>query len=85
MTIFKRVFVSFLAAGLALFAAPGYATEIENPEDMPRPSFETVDSNLDGVITPDEAEGSWLAREFAHADANQDGLIDRNEYETAMS
>jgi hypothetical protein len=37
------------------------------------------------VITPSEAEGSWLAEVFADVDANQNGLIDRNEYETAIS
>ena len=54
-------------------------------DDKAKPSFETVDSNLDGVITPTEAEGSWLAQKFADADSNQDGLINRSEYDTAMS
>ena len=71
------------------------ADEIANPtetdesgktiEDGAKPSFETVDSNLDGVITPDEAEGSWLAAKFADVDSNEDGLINRSEYDTAMS
>ena len=77
--------VIFLIAGLAAFATSGIAGETESPEEQPKPSFETVDSNLDGVITPTEAEGSWLASVFADVDSNQDGLINRSEYDTAMS
>ena len=85
MKLLKRIYVVCLAAGLAWFAAPGFAGETETPEDSPKPSFETVDSNLDGFITLDEAEGSWLADVFAVVDANEDGLVNRSEYETAMS
>lgn len=90
MTNSKRAFVIFLTAGLSSFATAAYVTEIESPEaESPelsnRPSFETVDSNLDGVITPEEAKGSWLASVFADVDTNQDGLVNRNEYETAMT
>lgn len=92
MTTLNR---TFLVLFLASFAMAGYAGDTENPEKTvpdqtteksdAKPSFETVDSNLDGVITPDEAEGSWLAAKFADVDANEDGLINRNEYDTAMS
>jgi hypothetical protein len=81
----KPVLAGILAAGLAWFAPAGYANEAENPEADPRPSFESLDANLDGVITPGEAEGSWLAAVFAEVDINQNGLIDRNEYESAIS
>ncbi|MDT8321501.1 MAG: EF-hand domain-containing protein [Xanthomonadales bacterium] len=85
MSFFKPVFAGILAAGLAWFTPAGYANEAEEPEAVPKPSFETVDANLDGVITPSEAEGSWLAAVFTDIDVNQDGIINRNEYETAIS
>jgi hypothetical protein len=88
MTLFKSVTAGVLAAGLGLLALSAYATEAQEPQDpeaSPKPTFETVDANLDGVITQSEAEGSWLAEVFADVDANQDGLINRNEYETAIS
>lgn len=46
------------------------------------PSFEEVDANMDGTISQDEAavvEGLDLAT----ADTNQDGSLDRSEYEAA--
>lgn len=85
MTLFKLVFIGFLAAAATWFIPSAQAGEAEDPEASPKPSFETVDANLDGVITPSEAEGSWLASEFADVDANQDGLVNRSEYETAIS
>lgn len=85
MTQFKPVFAALFAAGLGWFALSGYATEPEDAETAPKPAFETVDTNLDGVITPTEAEGSWLADVFTDVDANEDGLVNRSEYETAIS
>ena len=85
MTLFKPVFAGLLAAGLGWLSLSAYATEPADTETDPKPSFETVDANLDGVITPTEAEGSWLAEVFADVDANEDGLVNRNEYETAIS
>jgi hypothetical protein len=80
----QPVYVVLTATLLTVFATAGYAAEAEGVEASPKPSFETMDSNLDGLITPDEAEGSWLASVFTDADANQDGLINREEYETAL-
>ena len=85
MTLFKLVFAGILAAGLGWFTSSAYATEPEGAETGPKPNFETVDANLDGVITPTEAEGTWLADVFTDVDANEDGLINRNEYDTAIS
>jgi hypothetical protein len=85
MTLFKPVFASILAAGLGWLTLSAYATEPEDAETGPKPTFETVDANLDGVITPTEAEGTWLADVFADVDADEDGLINRNEYDTAIS
>lgn len=85
MTLFKLVFAGIVAAGLGWFTSSAYATEPEDAETGPKPTFETVDANLDGVITPSEAEGTWLAEVFTDVDANEDGLINRNEYDTAIS
>lgn len=74
-----------LLAGLAWFAPPGYATETLDSEVVVRPSFEVLDTNGDNVITPTEAEGTWLAEVFGEVDVNQDGLVNRNEYETGMA
>lgn len=85
MTLFKLVFAGILAAGLGWFTLSAYAGEPEDAEAGPKPTFETVDANLDGVITPTEAEGTWLAEVFTDVDADEDGLINRNEYDTAIS
>lgn len=85
MTLFKLVFAGILAGGLGWFTFSAYATEPEDSETGPKPTFETVDANLDGVITPTEAEGTWLADAFTDVDANEDGLINRTEYDTAIS
>ena len=47
------------------------------------PAFEDVDTNSDGMISPQEAtvvEGL----DFQTADANQDGSLDQDEYEAAI-
>jgi EF hand len=47
------------------------------------PSFDNVDTNMDGAISPQEAsviEGL----DFTAADKNQDGKLDRAEYEAAV-
>lgn len=85
MSFLKPVLAGTLAAGLSWFTPAGYANEAEDPQAGRKPDFETLDANLDGVITPGEAEGSWLAAVFAEVDLNQDGLITRNEYESAIS
>lgn len=46
------------------------------------PAFEEVDANGDGMISEEEAE-AVEGLDFATADANQDGAIDRVEYEEA--
>ena len=44
------------------------------------PAFEEVDQNSDGQISQQEA-GVVEALDFATADADQDGTIDRSEYQ----
>jgi hypothetical protein len=86
MTQIKTVFAALLTVGLVWFVTPmlAHATEADTAEDPAKPKFEAVDTNQDEVITPSEAEGTWLAQVFGDVDANQDGLINRTEYESAM-
>lgn len=81
----KTAITSLLAGGLLTLAVSGFAGDTKPAEDSEKPAFDTVDANLDGVITPTEAKDSWLEEAFADVDANQDGLINRSEYETALS
>ena len=43
------------------------------------PVFEEVDANQDGRLTSDEC-AVIAGLEFAYADMNQDGILDRQEY-----
>jgi hypothetical protein len=85
MTHLKTAITTLLAGGLLTFAISGFAGEEGTADEGDKPQFDTVDANLDGVITPTEAENTWLAEAFAKVDSNQDGLINRSEYETAAS
>lgn len=68
-----KVSVTLLALG---FAGAALAQEA--------PSFEEVDQNSDGMISQEEA-ASVEGLDFATADTNQDGSLDRNEYQQASS
>lgn len=46
------------------------------------PSFDDVDANADGAISEEEAQ-AVEGLDFATADANQDGQLDRAEWEQA--
>ena len=91
MKLSKSTFLTSLTVVLAAFALNAFAgegepQESEEPEATTEtPAFEELDANLDGVITPMEAEQSWLAEVFADIDLNQDGLINRSEYESGIS
>jgi hypothetical protein len=91
MKLSKSTFLTSLTVALAAlsinaFAGEGEPKEPEQPAaTIETPAFEELDANLDGVITPMEAEDSWLAEAFADIDLNQDGLINRSEYESGIS
>jgi len=87
MTQLKTVVAAILAVGLLTFATSTFAGDKGEGDESPKPKFDTVDANLDGVITPAEAKDTWLNSDgaFAKVDANHDGLINRSEYETAVS
>ena len=84
-TASTTLLATLLAGGLLTLATSGFAGEEGKADTAEKPKFDTVDANLDGVITPTEAENTWLAESFAKVDSNQDGLINRSEYETAIS
>ena len=46
------------------------------------PPFEQLDTNRDGVLLPEEAEGA-ISVEFSEADTNGDGGLSRSEYAAA--
>lgn len=49
-----------------------------------KPTFETLDANKDGVLTPDELKARKAARAermFKRVDANADGKIDKAEFD----
>ncbi|MEM1145231.1 MAG: hypothetical protein AAF671_05815 [Pseudomonadota bacterium] len=49
------------------------------------PTFAEIDRNRDGNITTTEAAGTWLASSFAAVDTNENGLVDEQEYNEALS
>lgn len=80
----KTVLIS--AAGLAAsLAFAGQAPDPSKETSTDVPKFEELDSNADGMITPTEARGTWLATNFTKADSNQDGNVTRAEYDKVAS
>jgi len=63
---------TLLALGALTLSAAAFAQQ-------ELPSFEDVDANGDGMINETEA-GRVAGLDFAVADANKDGNIDREEY-----
>lgn len=88
MNLIKSAIIGTLTAALAVFALSGFAGEtgetVES-EAMDKPAFEELDANIDGVITADEAQETWLAAVFQDVDQDKDGVINRSEYDTAAS
>lgn len=100
MKLTKIAFIGALASAFALFALAGYAgdtqkaadqakqaaaTQMANSQDTDKPAFEKLDANLDGVISKDEAADTWLAPIFAKVDKDHNGLVNRTEYQSAIS
>ena len=56
-----------------------------NGEMHSAPDFTTLDTNRDGMVTPDEAQAfTDLAAVFSQADRNQDGRLSEDEYTAAV-
>lgn len=83
-TIWTRALTA--AAGSLIATAALAATSDMTPAtpDTP-PAFEKIDKNQDGTVSKSEAQGSWLASQFAAVDANHDGTVSRAEYQKATS
>ncbi|RFA31350.1 hypothetical protein CAI21_01610 [Alkalilimnicola ehrlichii] len=64
-----------LVLGAALLA-------LANPSFAQAPPFAEVDQDGDGIITREEAaQHAEISRQFDEIDRNQDGRLDRAEYE----
>ena len=65
-----------LLTALALLTVSGFAWAGSG-----KVSFQDLDTNHDGVISPDEAKKApEIAKKFVQADTNQDGKLDAAEF-----
>ncbi len=65
-----------LLTALALMAVAGFAWAGSG-----KVSFQDLDANRDGVISPDEAKKApEIAKKFSQADTNRDGKLDAAEF-----
>jgi Ca2+-binding EF-hand superfamily protein len=74
MSMFKAALLGLMIP--AALVLPAMAED--GPPRGPQMVFETLDLDGDGMVTLEEMEGARVAR-FAEADANGDGLLDRDE------
>ena len=79
------------AVALAALLAAAAGCSPNNPESQTTaegkavPTFRSLDTNVDGSITPDEAEKfADLAVVFPQADADRDGRLSNVEYDQAV-
>src|SRR3569623_1600516 len=68
-------------AGAALAqSAPPMQHPQAYPHAKPQRYFQTLDKNVDGVLSRDEASGhKWLSKEFDKIDADKDGKLSADE------
>ena len=71
--------MSQLTGALAVIAAFGFASAAQ----AVAPAFNELDKDHDGLLTKAEAS-SVKDLDFAKADTNRDGRLDRAEYEAAI-
>jgi len=83
MTLSKFLLVALLSVCVIVISLSGVAGDKNQVVIKEKPRFELIDANSDGVITVEEAKDSWLATVFSKVDTNQDGQINRSEYEHA--
>ena len=88
--------VWFGAGALALFLVmgspdmlnrilPGHGSAIGAAGTAPADTFDALDVNRDGVLTPDEVQGHALAGRFATCDKDHDGRLSRDEFSACGS
>lgn len=70
----SRIISAMVVSILMAFAASAATT---------KPTFDELDTNKDGKLSKDEA-AKVESLDFAKADVNKDGVIDRAEYEIAV-
>ncbi len=77
---------ALLFTGIAIAAEPSAGAQSSPPPSSdPTASFQQLDKNHDGVISKGEAaRDARLKRDFEKCDANRDGKIDINEYQTCV-
>ena len=77
----KALLVTLTATFLT---APAFAADVKVAMvARPVTSFGYLDTDKDSRLTPSEAKADWaVAHGFQRADANQDGVLDRDEFAT---
>lgn len=78
-----KICVRIIALVALVVLASGFSAAAGAGEELP--TFQQLDSNQDGYISQDEAQGcQTLADCFSRADTNQDNQIDQTEYELVV-
>jgi Ca2+-binding EF-hand superfamily protein len=54
--------------------------DLQEAKDAASAQFDRLDRNKDGVLSPPELKGRLSARDFAAANPDRDGTLDKNEY-----
>jgi len=77
----KALLVTLTAA---IATTPALASDVKVAMvARPVTSFGYLDTDKDARLTPGEAKADWaVAQGFQRADANQDGVLDRDEFAT---
>ena len=71
----------FLPVALVLMAVPGMAQE-QTPSNLP--TFDQVDADADGTVTPAEVNAALQGYDFASADLDGNELLTRDEYDMGI-
>ena len=83
--LMKKMIVSALALALLSGSALAAESKPHHTASM-HPTFDTLDTNKDGVISAQEAAGdATLKSNFATLDTDKDGKLSRSEYSKSHS
>jgi hypothetical protein len=75
---------AILLASEAPLAAPPAGPDMNRGANAMAPSFEQIDTNGDGQITPDEADLAGVTIDWGKADPSGKGSLNREEYDQAV-